>query len=73
MLEIQRDDKKWVQFFPILSHDFAGEGYTYDTRPLSELDEKVYGRYAGGAAGYNVWWMYLTVDKSRLRTREVQK
>jgi hypothetical protein len=71
-LEIFREsDKKWVKFYPIVSHDFAGEGYTFDTRPLAELDENVYGRFAGGVAGYNVWWMYGTYPKYQLREMKV--
>jgi hypothetical protein len=74
MIEIQRDDKKWVKFYPILSHDFAGDGYTFDTRPLAEIEEEVhglskgiYGRFAGGVAGYTIWWQYGAYPKNRLR------
>ena len=69
MLEI-RYKEKWVKFLPILSLDFAGEGATYDTRKLAELPEKIYGKYVGGVAGYNVWWINDTIDKKMLREVE---
>jgi hypothetical protein len=64
-LVICRDDKVWTQFHVILERDHFG-GYIYDTRPLAELDNMVYGRYIGGVAGYTPWWIYDTVPKSRL-------
>jgi hypothetical protein len=65
MLEIQRKDSKWTQFHAIKTLIPCEE--LFDKRPLAELEDKVYGKYAGGVAGYNVWWIYETVDKKQLR------
>jgi len=69
MLEIQRKDTKWTQFHVIKTLIPCEE--ILDTRPLAELEDKVYGKYAGGVAGYNVWWVYETVDKKQLREKQI--
>jgi hypothetical protein len=70
---VDKEKKEWKSFYPIrkLIPEFNQE--VIDERPLSELDEKVYGKYPGGVAGYNVWWVYLTMEKSKLREKPEKK
>lgn len=70
---VDKEKKEWKPFYPIgrLIPEFNQE--VMDERPLSELDEKVYGKYVGGVAGYNIWWVYLTVEKSKLREEPEKK
>ena len=65
MIEIQRKDAVWVQFYPIQSQSILGE--IFDNRPLAELGESVYGKYIGGFSGYMPWWVYVTIEKAKLR------
>jgi hypothetical protein len=59
-----KEVRAWKKFYPIkeLSIDEV-----YDERPLSEMEDKIYGKYASGTSGYNVVWTYLMADKSKLR------
>lgn len=61
----------WVEFYPIISLNLAGEGDIVNSNKLSDLPEVVYGKYVGGLAGYQPWWVYTTISKSFLR--EVNK
>ena len=69
ILEIQVKYGGWTRFYPILFFDMEGgaDGDIIDQRPLSQLDNKIYGRYIGGKTLYGVWWNYESVEKSRLR------
>jgi len=70
MLEIQVKEGNWTRFYPIMYFDMEGgpDGDIIDERPLSQLDNKIHGRYIGGKSRHEiVWWNYETVEKSRLR------
>ena len=67
MIQIQRPDGSWTEFYPIVSLELAGEGDVISLYNLVSLPQTVYGKYVGGAAAGNVWWVYLTLDKSQLR------
>jgi hypothetical protein len=58
-------DKQWKPFYP-LKTPIVYEEET-DTRQLSELPDRVYGKLIGGMAGYQPWYIYLTVDKKDVR------
>ena len=60
-----KEETTWKKFYPI--KDLSIDDEVYDERPLSEMEDKVYGKYVSGTSGYNVMWTYLTVDKSKLR------
>lgn len=64
-------DNKWTQFYPIKYLAYDGEGDTIDERRLAEFGDEIYGKYIGGVAGYNVWWINETVKKSQLREVDV--
>ena len=67
MIQLRRDDGIWVTFYPILQLDLAGEGDKFEERTLSEMGNRIYGKYVGGVSGYQPWWVYTTVKKSILR------
>jgi hypothetical protein len=60
-----KEVRAWKKFYPI--KDLCIDDEVFDERQLSEMEDKVYGKYASGTSGYNVVWTYLMVDKSKLR------
>lgn len=73
MIEIKRDDGVWTTFYVIRQLDLAGEGDTLNDLPLQDLPAKIYGKFVGGICGYQPWWVYVTVDKSKLREKKLNK
>jgi len=72
MLEFQKKDGAWVPFFPILHLDFK-EGDVVYTKRLAELPgTSVYGKYEEGVCGQTVFWIYDTVEKTRLRDKHMK-
>jgi hypothetical protein len=55
----------WKKFYPI--KELCMDLEIFDMRPLSEMDDIVYGKYISGTSGYNSTWTYLTAEKSKLR------
>jgi hypothetical protein len=66
----------WTKFYPITSRDFVDDNCDkIDTRPFSSLrdlcGDYIYGKYVGGMVGYRPWWVYETVNVSKLQERDV--
>ena len=67
MIQIRKSDGTWTEFYPVIGLDLAGEGDLISPYKLSNLPDRIYGKYEGGVAGYQVWWEYITVAKASLR------
>jgi hypothetical protein len=67
MIQIQTPERSWTEFYPIVSLELAGEGDIINPFGLSNLPQKVYGKYAAGTIAGQVWWVYVTVYKTKLR------
>jgi len=74
MIYIQRAEGQWTTFYPITQRDFLGDVDAIDTRSLVELrsiyGDAIYGKYVGGTVGYRPWWVYDTVNVSKLQDRD---
>ena len=61
----------WKEFI-ILDKEYVFKDGIEDikiNRRLSELDNKLYGKYFKGIIGYNTsgWWEYIKVNKKKIR------
>jgi hypothetical protein len=62
---IDKQEVTWKKFYPI--KELCMDLEIFDSRPLSEMEDMMYGKYVSGTSGYNPTWTYLTVEKSKLR------
>ena len=74
MIYIQNPNERWTQFYPITSRDFISDDDKVDTRSLLSLraacGDSIYGKYVGGTVGHRPWWVYDTVNVSKLQERD---